>query len=676
MAHDNSQYQVTQFLPKPIEEGRVLDVQNDHEDSEPQLPLHENTHSTLNNSLDPSESLASVSEGLSHKERVGVRAARCILHNLTVTEGLKRAVHAVKQYGLKGAVVTAELLPITNEGSRYGAFALTEAYSNNPILGALVLGGMTALVEGSSALAASSLVTEPTAQKLLGWLERKTSKLIPNDKELSVETTVGISMTLGTPVLLATQQSRHPERTKEEARKQGLLNAAWMSGVFAVEGALISQGIGVASGVPEKIGAGLLTFGALSTIPFWIKKVVRGRDLENVSPLKSFGKVEGVIAGGKLTSEQMTHSLALYERYRDYSDEAVKIGLYGEDLEAAYNNPNSILLKHADKKGETYTPLLVPVQQLTWYNMSLLKRVYGEETDFYYYAHPPIPETEESQTIVARAIKEKLDQGAIIFTDQYTGQPDAILDIVSNENGYASENLGGGNQLRTGEVFVAPVNVGVETISQDVPSIYDVYRQCIEDGEIKPDPQNGVSLVQTIEDDDAERIWEIYENPFDKLTEEHPMNAGFTKTELLDILSDPNVAKIINRVEGKISTLCFFVQDFDQCSWFNKKYYKEQYPEYYNTNNILIFPGIVTDEHLQGSLFSLPIMSLVTKLFVKRGSNMLITFECTETSATYIPKIVTFAINHSQMGARVEEIKEPISVSEYRALKSVNQVHD
>ena len=123
------------------------------------------------------------------------------------------------------------------------------------------------------------------------------------------------------------------------------------------------------------------------------------------------------------------------------------------------------------------------------------------------------------------------------------------------------------------------------------PPITDVYRGMVECGEIEGNSDNGVSLMEKIEGEEAERIWQIYKAPFDDLSKDHPMYAGFSKAELMDILADPTVAKMVNKVDGKISTLCFFVDDFDHCPWFNKEYYKQNYPEYYDTGNILIFPG-------------------------------------------------------------------------------------
>ena len=78
-------------------------------------------------------------------------------------------------------------------------------------------------------------------------------------------------------------------------------------------------------------------------------------------------------------------------------------------------------------------PLLVPAKELEWYDTRLLTETYGEGTEVYYYAHPPMPSSEESQALVADAIRQKLDNGSIVFTDQYISQPVDILESIATE---------------------------------------------------------------------------------------------------------------------------------------------------------------------------------------------------------------------------------------------------
>lgn len=80
-----------------------------------------------------------------------------------------------------------------------------------------------------------------------------------------------------------------------------------------------------------------------------------------------------------------------------------------------------------------------------------------------------------------------------------------------------------------------------------------------------------------------------------------------------------------------------------------------------------MFPGIVSDEAKRGNSYATELINLATKLAAKRKTNLLITFECTEISSQYIPRLVTAAINHSG-DAEVEGIAEPITRINYYAI--------
>lgn len=571
------------------------------------------------------------------------------------------------------AIVAAELSPFTNEGSRFAAFAAATVYwPHNPLIGAAVLGGSTLLVEGAGALAATSVLTDDTDHRMIKWLNKKianttTGRHIPAGTESAAK--AALTYHAGTPTLLTLEQAMHPEKPRAEVLRRGLFTASWLAGVYAVEGALISEGIDRVDGVPQQIASGVLTTAALAAVPYLYNRV-RSRFSEEVPLAEQLGAVKNVVMGEEIGDKAINRLAETYEKFRNEQDEAVKIGLYGEDLKAAFKNPKAHLAEYQQPNGiKSFMPLLVPAEDLEWYNMDLLERSYGEGKEFYYYAHPPLPEDEASQQAIQDALKVVLEQGAIIFTDDYEGRLVGPLDEVANSSErYRLNDLGDDDKERNGQVFITEVEFkDVEGVRKG-PSLQEVYKGCLERGELQVDPENGVSLAEVIEGDEAEKIWKIYKGPFDKLTLEHPMNAGFHKEELTEILADPNVAKIVNRVDGEITTLVFFQNDFSNSPWFNRDLYKEKYPEYYDTNNILIFPGIVTDESKRDQGYAANTINLALELFARRGTNILVTFECTEISATYIPYVVTSSINESALG-HVEPIEKPVSKTVYRALQ-------
>lgn len=612
-----------------------------------------------------------IEEAPSAAEAVSVPPTEGSRHNM-----LRSAFHLAKQ-AVKHAVIAVEIAPVTNEGIRFGSLFAVQAYSHNPLLGAAVLGGTTFAIEGGAAVAASKAVAGEEHNLILdpikGLTNKAINKFVGEDSHIPIVSEAGIAMTAGTPVLMAAKQTREPERTVEQVRRHGLTTAGWMTGVFAVEGALWSEGIDNYTN-PMAVGPALIATGALLAFPGYVKRRREAKhEHEHETEPKPFsGEAVGITTGGVLTPEALQRSAAAYDGLRNDDDEGIKVGLYGEDLEAALENPKSVLVKYQNESGEAvHMPLLVPIEDLSWYNVDLFKKTYGEDAKFYYFTHPHVPEGENSRLLIVGALEEELEEGAIIFTDRYLGRDSSggseyVIDRLQND--FVMDKLGTGDRERGAEIYVGPVEFeGVHEV-KEAEDMYTVYRKAVEAGEIVDDPMNGVSVIDVIVGEDAERIWEVYENPFEDLGEEHPMHAGFTKEELMDILSDPGETKIVNRVDGKISTLCFFVSDFDRSPWFNKGYYQRNYPEYYNTNNILMFPGIVTDENMRGNDYSMNVIDLATKLMAKRGSNLLVTFECTETSATYIPKIVEAAIGNSGVG-KITGLDQPVSTMDYVAFR-------
>jgi hypothetical protein len=183
---------------------------------------------------------------------------------------LSRAARAARD-AVKGAFVAAEILPVTNEGLRYGALAATEVATRDPLMGAAVLGGSTLLIEGAGAIAASDLITRPTANKMLSWVNDKIEKIVSADTKMSKPMEAAVALYAGAPSLMILQQRQEPERTREEALKQGLIATAWVSGVCAVEGAAISEGLGNYTD-PKKLAAAVAAVGVFQALPAWVKR--------------------------------------------------------------------------------------------------------------------------------------------------------------------------------------------------------------------------------------------------------------------------------------------------------------------------------------------------------------------------------------------------------------------
>ncbi len=370
---------------------------------------------------------------------------------------------------------------------------------------------------------------------------------------------------------------------------------------------------------------------------------------------------------------QLARAATTYSNYQNEHNRALRVGIFGEDLLRAQRNPETTFVNIVEEAGEVLpVPALVPIADLEWFNKDLLKRTYGEAADVRVYVHPPTSDVVTTGEI-SNVLSKTLDEGKIVLTEVYvddTTSPIARFIAQARQDMDIKIEAFGATEESRVDFFVGTVDFHGEHKVGKTTSIYELYSEAIEQGELNGDDQNGPSLVAVIEGEEAEQIWGIYEKPFEGLGKDDPTLAGFDKESLLEILKDPNTAKIVNRVDGKITTLMLFLQDLEKTPWFNKTTYQKDYAQYFETNNILIFPGIVTDESLRGNNYATDVVDFAANLMARRGSSLIITFECTEVSSAYIPKLVDAAISNSGV-ARVTGLDQPIGSIEYYALQKL-----
>ena len=360
----------------------------------------------------------------------------------------------------------------------------------------------------------------------------------------------------------------------------------------------------------------------------------------------------------------------------------LRVGVFGEELETVAANPETISIMGIKGATERQMPVLAPLDSLEWFNSDLMQRVYGSGAEnAMVYLHPDVSTAEESEK-AKQAISKVLDSGGVVIGDLYSddeGSPlRRILEDVKDNPDFEITRFGTPELPSAGYFYNGEVTFnGVKTVSAAEP-ISETYARLMSDeieGMEKPDPNNGPDLIAVIEGEEADEIWRLYKNPFEELGINDPIFAGFDEETLKEILKDPNTAKIINRVDGKISTLLMFVDDFSKVPWFDPEKYKEKYPEYFDTKNILVFPGIVTDEDMRGMNYAQSTIDFALKLYAERGSNAIITFECTQISSTYIPELVSGVINNSGI-ATIEGVEKPVGSIEYFGVRKKTRDHN
>ncbi len=149
---------------------------------------------------------------------------------------------------VQSSVIATEVSPL-NGAIRYGAcFGATLAVTHDPFLSAAALGGSTLILEGSAALATADVLSTEKANKAINFVNKgldhkSIKKYLPSDKPMSPATESIIALYGGTSILLTAKKREDPEKSHQELRKHGMVASACLTGICAVQGFAIAEGI-------------------------------------------------------------------------------------------------------------------------------------------------------------------------------------------------------------------------------------------------------------------------------------------------------------------------------------------------------------------------------------------------------------------------------------------------
>lgn len=187
---------------------------------------------------------------------------------------------------LNTAIIGIEVGPV-NEFGRFGALAVAMALSrSNPAISAFAMGGAAAAFEVPAALAAAdALENSERLQHSLGSINGFAGKLkekfgVTVDAKTSMPTKIGLAYFGGSAVSEIVKHREDASRTKEQNRRYGLGVAGSLTGVSALQGYLIAEGIQYPS--PDKVAGAVLAvgsiIGAAKIFKGWVKRENRSQN--------------------------------------------------------------------------------------------------------------------------------------------------------------------------------------------------------------------------------------------------------------------------------------------------------------------------------------------------------------------------------------------------------------
>lgn len=176
------------------------------------------------------------------------------------------------RYGLDATILGLEISP-ANEAARWAVFGASQTISSNPIAGAIAYGGATLLVEGAAAITTADLLSAGKGKKAMDKLHDRVSAFVPEDAtELPKLAEYSIGLVLGSGVVMGARETvaPDPERGFMEHLRYGMSNVVRVTGICAVQGAALNEGIHSPS--PATIG---LAVGAMGGGAIAARRVIR-----------------------------------------------------------------------------------------------------------------------------------------------------------------------------------------------------------------------------------------------------------------------------------------------------------------------------------------------------------------------------------------------------------------
>jgi hypothetical protein len=98
---------------------------------------------------------------------------------------------------------------------------------------------------------------------------------------------------------------------------------------------------------------------------------------------------------------------------------------------------------------------------------------------------------------------------------------------------------------------------------------------------------------------------------------------------------------IVHKTKGRVDCVASIMHDIKNTPWLNGDYYKK-----YEGELLSYYMLIAKDKDVNARL-AMDLISMQIKLAEARGKEMWVTFECTNISAEYIPRMVGIVVNSS-----------------------------
>ncbi|HJP96534.1 MAG TPA: hypothetical protein VJ843_04135 [Candidatus Saccharimonadales bacterium] len=514
-------------------------------------------------------------------------------------DGFRGMIHSVAS-AANLAFVAAEISPL-NEAARLGAFGAVQAVTENPLASSSAFMATTFAIEAAGAVATARLLNTERgsriAERLQGGLKR-----LRLDKVLmgNIGTEAAVAMVAGSPTATLLKHTQDPSRTLEQDTRYGLVSSFGISAVTATEMYLGTKGVeAFENPQPLTVGAGLLAIAGLAGSIKWARDRLRlarmGGDYGEMVAKAQGPQVEGVDPS------------ELTKAYKEKALHFIDVQVDG-------------------KKRKI--PFAAPIKYASWINPEFFAER-GYDTDALQYCVLP-------QNVLAEIGPEAVADALSKISVQHDNRPvDLLIDYPETVTPFYASST---KQLELDDL---------ETRAESPAATYH-YRAKMtaipsESGNFIPD-QHVESLSKEEIDAEFPRIWQIYQEQFQQLVDDHPIAGALKEAGLRQaIMAEGSRLAVYRDDEGKIMSFGYAVDDLSLCPWLNEAHFDDMNPE---GLPYMYMPGIATSKEATTPLSTKIMNHILQETLSKRG-DFILTFECSNLSARYIPKLVRRAVAQS-----------------------------
>lgn len=561
---------------------------------------------------------------------------------------------------VSGSLIALQLNPLTNEGARIGAFASTLAATGSSQAAAAMFAATTFAIEGSASVATARLLDTPRGEWFMGKIRNFLGKVgLAQSCDTNIGVDSAIALVAGAPAATAFRHMRDPERTNRQDTRFALLASGGIATVTGAQSYLVAEGISQPSA--NTVGAALLGAGVL-------------------------------VGGYKFAKRYVATKAPIgHEAYRcvvQAADNGPQLtGLNAKDYSRATEDSRTRSVPMQHESGRRQWPALTPIDNNTEFVRGYFGRRYGSETPIYYLSLPP-KDSFSSRRVAAKFDKkltkhltDVLNEGGMVVFDELEGVGTAeylegLLQktelpgslhfdtFVDPKNGSSAQSI----HYETKMVAVSEIASQREAQPYSIEAVRRAFDRRVANGEIDQEGVSRTILLSPEEmhdpclDDESrtnvERLWEIYNGQFDRLTKNNPSRGAQTYEELETMLTDEGTVTFAHVDNNKVVAFMMFVSNVEACDWLNKEFYRKRFPG----ETLIYVPGIARDKNVKGGRYAFDILNTGARVVTDVVNEARLVWQCTNISKDYIPRIVQYGINGSGV-ARVDEPREMATYS-------------